>query len=505
MKLFEPSQHSASSKIPETSVIHEKSEKSEDYVAHATENEELNQENFRNLFHATEELYEKYTQNCRNESEHKFLQNLLSRFRRKFYINNAENLELVCQFFERTLVNELPLVRVNDVNLIYRFFGDLHGSFSDLALIRSKFWSDGELNGKHFIFLGDYVDRGIHGFEVVIYLFILKSMYPNSFTILRGNHEFSDMNRQSFLMEMRLKFGNELGYQMWSRINVAFGALPYAAIICENIFACHGGIPKHLRSMEQIEQIPKWVTNDLDESCVGFQLIWNDFYTKDLITSGEFHTEPRYFSTNRLRGAGFIIGNRGAERFLTRFRLGYIVRAHQYPSCEINGYDYIALNNGAVFTLFSNSSYVGDVNNTAYLHISILNEQIKIYPLVDAQQSEEFFNKSELIEPNDAAAALKHRDPFFFALFDSAELEEFEQKHHQQQQQQLHEEDLSHLLPSTPAIPQTSSLLLPEHQESQMRQESEQIVSPPSSPSPKTTKKRKKRRQRKQQRRRKQK
>ncbi|OTF72746.1 serine/threonine protein phosphatase-like protein, partial [Euroglyphus maynei] len=189
-------------------------------------------------------------------------------------MNNAENLDLVCQLFERTLSNELSLVRINDFRLIYHFFGDLHGSFSDMALIRTKFWPNGshEINDKHFVFLGDYVDRGIHGFEVIIFLFMLKTMYPANFTILRGNHEFCDMNRQSFLLEMRLKFGDEIGYQMWTRINVAFGALPYAAIICDNIFSCHGGIPKHLRSMEQIEQVPKWILNDLDENSVGFQL-----------------------------------------------------------------------------------------------------------------------------------------------------------------------------------------------------------------------------------------
>ena len=66
-------------------------------------------------------------------------------------------------------------------------FGDIHGHFFDLCevLRKQRFGK----TSKKFLFLGDYVDRGKYGPEVVAYLFALKARFPNQVYLLRGNHE----------------------------------------------------------------------------------------------------------------------------------------------------------------------------------------------------------------------------------------------------------------------------------------------------------------------------
>ena len=49
--------------------------------------------------------------------------------------------------------------------------GDLHGQFHDLIHMIEKAGDPNEIN---YLFLGDYVDRGIYGFEVMITLLCIK-------------------------------------------------------------------------------------------------------------------------------------------------------------------------------------------------------------------------------------------------------------------------------------------------------------------------------------------
>ena len=72
------------------------------------------------------------------------------------------------------LQRESNMIRVDGDVVI---FGDIHGQYFDLLEVmrRQKFGK----THKKFLFLGDYVDRGDHGPEVVAYLFALKARYPN--------------------------------------------------------------------------------------------------------------------------------------------------------------------------------------------------------------------------------------------------------------------------------------------------------------------------------------
>jgi serine/threonine-protein phosphatase 2B catalytic subunit len=51
----------------------------------------------------------------------------------------------------------------------------------------------GDPESTKYVFLGDYVDRGNFGFEVMLLVMGLKINFPNSVFLLRGNHESRQM------------------------------------------------------------------------------------------------------------------------------------------------------------------------------------------------------------------------------------------------------------------------------------------------------------------------
>ncbi|KAL7557210.1 hypothetical protein ACA910_001278 [Epithemia clementina (nom. ined.)] len=131
-------------------------------------------------------------------------------------------------------------------------FGDIHGNLEDLHFFSDNLWRLGlSLTAGNFLFLGDYVDRGKQCLECLAYLFALKLQNPHKLFLLRGNHETRDVNGweehygdRSFIYQCRARFGDDIGYRIWEICNQAFDRLPLAAVIDQDIFCVHGGIPR---------------------------------------------------------------------------------------------------------------------------------------------------------------------------------------------------------------------------------------------------------------------
>ncbi|KRT84794.1 Calcineurin-like phosphoesterase [Oryctes borbonicus] len=74
--------------------------------------------------------------------------------------------------------------------------GDLHGNIGDLIYFEKVFWNLGPcLSPCNLLFLGDFVDRGAYGIEVITYLFCYKMQTPEKLWMLRGNHEIRDIQK----------------------------------------------------------------------------------------------------------------------------------------------------------------------------------------------------------------------------------------------------------------------------------------------------------------------
>lgn len=137
------------------------------------------------------------------------------------------------------------------------FFGDLHGNIHSLLRIlkhlKDAHIIDNQFNiidqNYYFMFLGDYVDRGSYGAEVIFALLRLKNNNPHHVFMVRGNHEDCQLNSHfGFAQELKEKFStvpastiNQL-YSMYDLMP----AVIYLGISngsqTDFIQCCHGGL-----------------------------------------------------------------------------------------------------------------------------------------------------------------------------------------------------------------------------------------------------------------------
>merc|ERR1719487_85968 len=114
--------------------------------------------------------------------------------------------------------------------------GDTHGQYSDLLRL---FEVGGFPPQSNYLFLGDYVDRAKQSIEVITLVMCYKIKYPESFFMLRGNHECASLNRiYGFYDECKRCYSVKL----WKVFTEFFNYLPVAAIIEGRIFCVHGGL-----------------------------------------------------------------------------------------------------------------------------------------------------------------------------------------------------------------------------------------------------------------------
>eukprot|EP00347_Sterkiella_histriomuscorum_P009810 403339803 len=244
------------------------------------------------------------------------------------------------------------------------FVGDIHGQFYDLNKMLELVGKIGQIN---FVFLGDYVDRGMFSFEVISTLYAMKLNYPNHITLLRGNHECRQMTESfNFRVEVEEKFDQEV----YDLLMESFDSLPIAALIDNKILAVHGGISPELVKFTLINKIDRF--KEIPKVGLFTDLMWSD------PVENETGYQDQDFKKNNKRNCSYLFGSSAANNFLENNNLLCVVRAHEV---QMSGYKLHQWNGPAEFpaviTIFSAPNYCDVYNNKAAV-LRFENNQIKI-------------------------------------------------------------------------------------------------------------------------------
>ncbi|KAJ7212930.1 Metallo-dependent phosphatase-like protein [Mycena pura] len=248
----------------------------------------------------------------------------------------------ICIKTKEVLMRESNVVHVSAPITVV---GDIHGQFYDLIEI---FRIGGYAPHTNYLFLGDYVDRGLFSVETISLLMCLKLRYPNRVQLIRGNHESravtqnyglhplqltfhpSDLFIRGFYTECMRKYGSP---HVWTYFTDMFDFLTLSVVIDDRIFY-------QIKVMDRFREVP--------HDGPMADLVWSDPDPE----KEDFAISPR--------GAGYTFGSGVVHKFLEINNMSHILRAHQL--C-MEGY--ASLFDGHLSTVWSAPNYCYRCGNSA--------------------------------------------------------------------------------------------------------------------------------------------
>ncbi|KAG0314679.1 putative serine/threonine protein phosphatase [Linnemannia gamsii] len=213
----------------------------------------------------------------------------------------------ICEKTKELLMTESNVVHIKAPVTVV---GDIHGQFYDLLEI---FKIGGYCPDTNYLFLGDYVDRGLYSVETISILTCLKLRYPERVQLVRGNHESRAVtSTYGFYTECMKKYGTS---DVWHYFTDLFDYLTLSVVIDNMIFCVHGGLSPSIHTIDQIKVIDRF--KEIPHEGPMADLVWSDPDPG----REEFAVSPR--------GAGYTFGSMVVEKFLHENRMDHILRAHQ--------------------------------------------------------------------------------------------------------------------------------------------------------------------------------
>lgn len=275
----------------------------------------------------------------------------------------AVTIEALCFKLKEMLVKESNVIHITTPVTVV---GDMHGQFHDML---EMFRIGGRVPDTNYLFLGDYVDRGLYSVETILLLIVLKLRYPARIHLLRGNHESRQITQSyGFYTECLNKYNGSS--KVWQVLTDLFDYLVLACIIDDEIFCVHGGLSPNVQTIDQIRIIDRF--REIPHDGAMADLVWSDpeennvsdrSASNAMVMAGEttamYDETYEHFQVSP-RGAGYTFGRSVVEKFLQLNGMGRIYRAHQLCS---EGYQIYF--DGLVTTVWSAPNYCYRCGNKA--------------------------------------------------------------------------------------------------------------------------------------------
>ncbi|CAL9734206.1 serine/threonine-protein phosphatase PP2A-like Ppg1p [Monosporozyma servazzii] len=268
-------------------------------------------------------------------------------------------IEALCFKLKEMLVKESNVIHISTPVTVV---GDMHGQFHDML---EMFRIGGRVPDTNYLFLGDYVDRGLYSVETILLLITLKLRYPQRIHLLRGNHESRQITQSyGFYTECLNKYGGST--KVWRVITDLFDYLVLSCIIDDDIFCVHGGLSPNVQTIDQIRIIDRF--REIPHDGAMADLVWSDPEENNIndrspgLNDGadEFLNDTSEHFQVSPRGAGYTFGRSVVEKFLHLNDMDRIYRAHQLCS---EGYQIYF--DGLVTTVWSAPNYCYRCGNKA--------------------------------------------------------------------------------------------------------------------------------------------
>jgi len=284
---------------------------------------------------------------------------------KKDKLDEVKNIAELCKKYDSPLSSgKIYYLPIKNEQYLY-VIGDIHGDSNVFkAIIEKTQFLDSKVTRENItlVFLGDYIDRGLFGLNVLLGILFLKINFPENIILLKGNHEIWHEEKGEVVSTVD---GDNMFLDFWKsyfsteiirKIKNFFDSLPTILILSNGIVLVHGGIPRPEMkdgrySYDYIENLGKLH----DESLIT-EMVWSrpDGEKDDVIIT--------YGSPD------FSFARSQYEAFMGRLQAKIMIRAHD-PVLD----GYVKYFDGKLITIFSTG---GSDNETAYEAYKAINPSL---------------------------------------------------------------------------------------------------------------------------------